>query len=102
MDSINETKDYLPDGWETVVLPAQLSNGAPNAGLGGTEAREPILKLEDIGKSLAFIMAEETLTKSGRDPVEAEPAGGDEFSEIKLVNPPTTFPDEKGELATFD
>lgn len=102
LDSINETKDYLPDGWETLALPAQLSSGAQNAGLEGTEGREPISKLEDIGTSLAFLMAGETLAKSGRAPIEAEPADGDESSVIELVNPPTTFPDEKGELATFD
>ena len=102
LDSINETKEYLPTGWEALALPAQPSSGAQNAGLNETDVLESVPKLEEIGKSLAFIIAEETLAKSGKAPVEDEPDDGDGPGEIELVNPPTEFPDEEGEPATWD
>ena len=101
LDSIDETKEYLPTGWESLALPAQSSSGAQDTSPRETDVPESVVQSEDIEKSLAFIMAEETLARSGHDPIEDEPADGDEESEVEVVNPPTAFPDEKGEPGTF-
>ena len=61
LDSINETKEYLPDGGERLAMPAQTSSGAIP-----TDFNEQVVPLEDLGNSLAFIIAEATLANSGR------------------------------------
>ena len=91
LDSINESEEYLPDGWERLALPAQPSSGADY-----TDFNEKDVRLEDLGKSLAFIIAEETLANSGRALIEDEPADEHEGSEVEVVNPPTEFPDDNG------
>lgn len=98
LDSINETKEYLPDGWERLALPAQQAS----SGVQSTDSNEQVVPLEDLGKSLAFIIAEATLANSGRAPVEDEPTDESEESVVEVTNPPTDSPDEKGEPATSD
>ena len=101
LDSMDETKEYLPNGWETLALPAQPSSGAQKTSPREKYVPESVPELDDIGKSLAFIMAEQTLARSGHDPIENEPPDRDDRSEVELVSPPTEFPDEKGEPGTF-
>ena len=97
LDSINEPKEYLRDGWERLTLPAQPSIGADS-----TDSDEQVVPLEDIRKSLTFIIAEATLANNRRDAAEDEPGDGPEDGEVEVVNPPTEFPDEKGEAVTSD
>ena len=98
LDSINESKEHLPDGWERLALPGQPWSGAPSS-----ELNEQVVPLEELGRTLAFIIAETTLANSGRAPVEDEPAdGGTEDSVVEVVNPPSEVSDQKDEVAIYE
>ena len=101
LDSLNETKQYLPNGWETLALPSQQpTRGAQNTSIEKPDVPESVLKLEEIGQSLAFIIAGETLARSGKASSDDKPDDEDGPSEVESVNPPTEFPNEKGKPAT--
>lgn len=104
LKSVNETRQYLPSGWEQLALPAQPSAGQ----MGNAETEKdvgvskPVASLEEIGMSFGFAMAGEILAK--RDLVarpEDEPTDEsteeDGPGEVLVTIPPTgEFGEEDG------
>ena len=63
-----------------------MSSGAQNAIFKEAALPDIISESGIMGKSLAFISAEETMTKNGKAFIEAKPADGDRTSEFELEN----------------
>lgn len=109
LTSLEETKEYLPDGWEALAIPHQpksvamiRSKASPNPG--PMKEEEPIT--EDTAKEtvagLAFCIAEDILANSGKERalvhhVEDAPPdeGGNPEGEIEKQIPPSEYPDQK-------
>lgn len=107
LKSVNETRQYLPSGWEQLALPAQPSAG--QVGNADTEnvvgVPKPAASLEEIGMSFGFAMAGEILAK--RDLVarpEDEPTDEsteeDGPGEVLVTIPPTDDVEEEGEAGS--
>ena len=94
LSSIDETKEYLPNGWEQLALPVQPTSQAPEANSEEAGVSTPVPKLEDIGMSFVFVMAGEILAQKHKvAPPENEPTDGptdkDGPGEVLMTNPPT-------------
>ena len=100
LNSVDETKEYLPDGWEQLALPAQKPSAAPVVTEESAISRN-VEDLEDIGKSLAFIIAGEILSQNNKVTPEDELDDGNGEAVVEVTNPPSEFPDETSEAATF-
>ncbi|KAL9038035.1 MAG: hypothetical protein Q9214_005443, partial [Letrouitia sp. 1 TL-2023] len=101
LKSVDETKEYLPNGWEQLALPAQKPSTAPVVADESAIPR-PVEDLESIGRSLAFIMAGEVLSQTNKvTPEASEPGDSNGEAVVEVKNPPTAFPDETSEPATF-
>ncbi|KAG8526385.1 uncharacterized protein KY384_000379 [Bacidia gigantensis] len=98
LDSVDESKQYLPDGWEQLALPAQKPSTAPVV---DAAPPQPVQTLEEIGTSLSFVMAGEVLAQTNKVPPNDELVDEEGDSIVELVNPPTDFPDETSEAATL-
>lgn len=96
-ESIKEQRKCLPDGWEALNFSSQ---GLAHTSSEDTSAAEPPPDLEEIGRSLAFIIAEDVLANSAL-PRKDEPADDDDPDEIELVNQPTENPFETTACAKF-
>lgn len=108
LKSVDETRQYLPRGWEQMALPAQLTAGqAENA---ETEDREaevsaPVPSLEEIGMSFGFAMAGEILAKRNlvappTDEPTDEPTEQDGPGEVLVMIPPTEDAEEGDEAGS--
>lgn len=109
LTSLEETKEYLPEGWDHITLPQQpksvamIRNKANNVP-GPTEKQEAFTEKvagETIA-GLAFCIAEDILANSGKERIikhrieDAPPdEGGNPEGEVELVTPPTDLPDQK-------
>lgn len=108
LTSLEETKEYLPVGWEGVALPQQPKSAAmiksqidPNPG----PKQEMLITEETAGETivgLAFCIAEDILANSGKERIlqhhieDAPPdEGGDPEGKVDKVNPPSEYPDQK-------
>ncbi|APA13765.1 hypothetical protein sscle_11g085350 [Sclerotinia sclerotiorum 1980 UF-70] len=105
--SLDETKEYLPDGWELIAMPQQPKSVAmikPKATNPGPTKEEALTEdgANETIVGLAFCIAEDILAKSGKERafehhVEDAPPdeGGHPEGDIEKVNPPSEFPDQK-------
>ena len=100
LKSLNDLKQYLPHGGETLALLSQPSRGAQNTCIKNTDVPELLPMLEEIGQSLVFFIAGETLARNGKASSDDKPDDEDGPSEVELMNPPTDFPDDKGKPVT--
>ncbi|KAL8729856.1 MAG: hypothetical protein Q9181_004861 [Wetmoreana brouardii] len=95
--SMKETEQYLPPNWEQLALPQQKAQKL-NPNVPAPQA-EPTPE-EELETSPAFVIAGDVLARSGREPISEEKLT-DKSSTVEVENPPTEFPNEKGEPATF-
>lgn len=80
-DSAMETRKYLPDGWDELTLPQARSSRR-------LIASRP-KSLEEIGPSVAFMVAEEILSKSATNEWRTDqPDDQDELGEAAPITPP--------------
>ncbi|KAI4281611.1 MAG: hypothetical protein L6R38_003552 [Xanthoria sp. 2 TBL-2021] len=99
-ESIKEQRKCLPNGWEALNFSSQGLVPTEETSSEDTSAAEPPPDLEEIGRSLAFIIAEDVLAHSAL-PRKDEPADDDDPDEIELVNQPTANPFETTACAKF-
>ncbi|QSZ32784.1 hypothetical protein DSL72_002363 [Monilinia vaccinii-corymbosi] len=109
LNSLEETKEYLPAGWDHIALPQQPKSVAvirskASNNPGPVEKQEPFTEevVKETISGLAFCIAEDILANSGKERafkhrIEDAPLeeGGDPEGRIEKVIPPSEFPDQK-------
>ena len=107
LKSVDETKQYLPSGWEQLALPAQPTAGQAEIAESEREVgvSGPVATLEEIGMSFGFAMAGEILAKRDLvarpedEPID-EPTDEEGPGEVLVTIPPTDDVEEVGEAGS--